>query len=142
MEELKRILGFDPEFLARDADRLFEHVRRTQGEASTIVGRAESADGRVKVEYTSQEGVRGLELDPRALRAGSADLAETIVSVIARAREDFAAQGREILAQGVAESPLGPAPLSGAGRAAEEMLDANLRGSMELVDQLRELLRK
>jgi hypothetical protein len=142
MEEFKRILGFDPEFLARDTDRLFDQVNRTREKASAIVGKAESADGRVKAEYTSQDGVRNLELDPRALRAGSAELAETIMSVIAQARADFAAQGREVLAEGVAESPITPRTLNETGKAAEQMLDESLRNSMELVEQLRGLLRK
>jgi DNA-binding protein YbaB len=142
VEDLKRILGFDPELLGRDADRLIDAVQRTGEQAAQIVGTAESADGRIKVEYTAQDGVRNLTLDPRAMRMSSGELAETIQSLIAQARADFAAQGRELVAEATATSPLAPGRLGEAGRTAEAMLDERLRESMEMAERLRGLLRR
>ncbi|TYK43633.1 hypothetical protein [Actinomadura decatromicini] len=71
MDQLEDALGFDPEKLAKDADTFFNRLRDMHQADAEITARAESADRRVAVEYSSAEGVRTLHIDPRAMRTGA-----------------------------------------------------------------------
>lgn len=65
-----------------------------------LVGSAESEDGRVRAECTVAEVPAKLEIDPRAMRLGSQDLAETISKVIREASTDLRRQMREAMNEG------------------------------------------
>ncbi|MFI7130305.1 hypothetical protein ACIBQ1_31760 [Nonomuraea sp. NPDC050153] len=134
-------LGLDPERLAADADFLFERMRRLH-ELPETVARAESKDGWVSVEYGSVSGVRGLHLDPRAMRMGSAELAETVLVLIHQARARAEADER-----GAAEELLGAGLLADGQLAAERLrtatgtLQENLERAGAAIDRVRALLR-
>ena len=71
-----------------------------------IVGRAEGADGRVVVECTPTEGLTALELDPKAMRMASADLAAAIKATIVAAGADMRSQIQRAMADvGAASMP-------------------------------------
>ncbi|MEV0618890.1 YbaB/EbfC family nucleoid-associated protein [Nonomuraea sp. NPDC050404] len=91
--DFEQALGLDPERLAADADHLFSRLSRLPDEPATA--RAESPDGWVRVTYDSRSGVRDLRLDPRAMRLESAKLAETILDLIQRARQQAETEARD-----------------------------------------------
>ncbi len=64
-------------------------VQNLRERLGTMVGRAEAADGRVKVEY-APTGLSMLEIDPRAMRMASTDLADAIKTAVRKAEADLA----------------------------------------------------
>ncbi|MCW2903553.1 MAG: hypothetical protein JWO67_5818 [Streptosporangiaceae bacterium] len=60
-----------------------------------LVGHAESSDGRVEVEW-NQDGLAKIELDPRALRMGASELAETITATAREAQKDLERRAEEV----------------------------------------------
>ncbi|MBA9002917.1 YbaB/EbfC family nucleoid-associated protein [Thermomonospora cellulosilytica] len=93
------MIDFDPEEILRASERYAEKVRRAADEMDDLVGRAESEDGRIRVEWTDEQGVAKLEIDPRALRMASTELADVIAATIGRARADLAAKADMIAAE-------------------------------------------
>ncbi|MFF4416377.1 YbaB/EbfC family DNA-binding protein [Streptosporangium sp. NPDC001559] len=81
-----------------------EELQRT---ITTLVGRAQDEDGLVAVEYAA-EGLRGLELHPKAMRLSSGELAERIKEVFAEASRDLQRQLGEAADQafGEGDNPL------------------------------------
>ena len=61
-----------------------------------LVGRAEGADGTVRVEHGSI-GLRELVIEPRAMRLPAAELASTITTALAEAEADFRRQAQQAL---------------------------------------------
>ncbi|GAA4236388.1 DNA-binding protein YbaB [Streptosporangium album] len=94
MDDFTRALGFDPEKVARDAGRLFDRMEAMHRAAADLTVRAESGDGRVAVEYSSTGGVQKIEIDPRAMRMASGELAETILDLIHQTRRDAETRAR------------------------------------------------
>lgn len=76
----------------RGAERQLDRVRDLQERLSTIVGEAESDDGRVRIECANEKGITKVHLDPRVMRMASQDLAETIAQVSQAAMADLRAK--------------------------------------------------
>jgi DNA-binding protein YbaB len=82
--------------MLRDAQRRLGQAAEVQERLKSLVGQAASADGRVKVQCTNEKGVTSIDLDPRAMRMASAELAETLVTVIQEAMTDLRTQSQSI----------------------------------------------
>ncbi|SEH02900.1 YbaB/EbfC DNA-binding family protein [Nonomuraea solani] len=80
--ELDRIMA---EFQANSQE--FSEVIGLAGE---IAGEAASPDDKVRVRVSSSGQLTALHIDPRAMRLGSRELAETIMDLSMRATEDAA----------------------------------------------------
>lgn len=94
----------------REAERSLRGFAEIKPALAELVGHAETEDGRVRAEWTS-EGLTEFELDPRAMRMPSSELAETVKQVVKDAMEDLRRQTLETL--------------QGAGVVAPEMPDLN-----------------
>ncbi|REF38037.1 YbaB/EbfC family nucleoid-associated protein [Thermasporomyces composti] len=99
------MFGFDdlPDFSLRDPAQIelaqrdqMGRLQELQERIKSLVGRAESEDGRISVAYSEPRGVHDLQLDPRALRMPSEDLAATIERLVNEARDDFRRQTAEV----------------------------------------------
>ncbi|MEV0389024.1 YbaB/EbfC family nucleoid-associated protein [Nonomuraea sp. NPDC050643] len=94
--ELDRIMA---EFQANSQE--FSEVIGLAGE---IAGEAASPDDKVRVRVSPSGQLTALHIDPRAMRLGSRELAETIMDLSQRATEDAARRLMEVtrpyLAQG------------------------------------------
>lgn len=108
MSEFGDIADFDMEKLIRFSDQYAERAQEMQNRFAALVGRATSRDGRVKVAYTTGDGVSELHIDPRAMRMRSAELAETIKTLIREATQDLHRQINELMAEtfGEENSPM------------------------------------
>jgi hypothetical protein len=82
----------DAAALDRLAGERIATAAEVQRRVAALVGRAESADRRVRAGYSAARGLCELHLDPRALRLPAADLAATILQVADAARVDLAGQ--------------------------------------------------
>ncbi|WP_345431595.1 YbaB/EbfC family nucleoid-associated protein [Actinoallomurus vinaceus] len=74
-------------------------VQEMNERLADLVGQAEAAEGRIKATYTMSGGLTGLEIDPRALRMGSKDLADTIRSTVQEAAQDLQRQVAEAMGE-------------------------------------------
>ena len=75
---------------------------------ASLVGVAESEDGRVRAESDSASGLKKLTIDPRAMRLGSEELAETITGVVVEAMADLRRQSQEAVQQVMGEKKRDP----------------------------------
>ncbi|MEU7696167.1 YbaB/EbfC family nucleoid-associated protein [Microbispora hainanensis] len=84
------LLSGDPEF-----DRIKAEFQATSRELSDVmnrigevVGEATSRDEKIRVRVSGSGQLIGLRIDPRAMRTGSQELADTIMETSRRAVED------------------------------------------------------
>jgi DNA-binding protein YbaB len=79
----------------RDVEAQMGDFGKMRESIREAVGRGEAADGQVVAEYTVEGGVSRLDLDPRAMRMGSQELAQEIRTAVNAAAADFQAKVRE-----------------------------------------------
>ncbi|MEU8247156.1 YbaB/EbfC family nucleoid-associated protein [Nonomuraea sp. NPDC048916] len=91
MQEFGDFANIDIEKLIKTADGQFARVEELQKTVATLVGRAQDEDGLVTVEFAA-EGLRELELHPKAMRLSSGELAEKIKETIRMASDDLQRQ--------------------------------------------------
>ncbi|WP_067175786.1 YbaB/EbfC family nucleoid-associated protein [Microtetraspora niveoalba] len=88
-----------------DADRVLaglqEHMSRAEEVGQRLAelrGRGEAADGHVRVEVGATGALADLYIDPRAMRLGSAALAEAIMEAVGRATTAATETADELMA--------------------------------------------
>lgn len=94
---------FDFEAILKASERQAARSQDLAEKAAELVGRAESPDGRVTVEWTDDKGLAALRIDPRALRLPAEELAELIMATARAAKDDLRTQ-----ADALAEELFGP----------------------------------
>lgn len=102
MQEFGDFANIDIDKLLKAADGQFARIEELQKTMTTVVGRAQDEDGLVTVEFGS-EGLRELELHPKAMRLGSAELADRIKQVVRDANEDLQRQVSEAMGEAFGE---------------------------------------
>ncbi|SEM05505.1 YbaB/EbfC family nucleoid-associated protein [Nonomuraea pusilla] len=98
MTEFGDFANIDIDKLLRGTDEQFAKAEQLQQEMAKVVGRAEDPDGLVTVEY-AQEGLRTLDLHPKAMRLGAAELAEKIKATIEAATADLQRGVNELMSE-------------------------------------------
>jgi DNA-binding protein YbaB len=100
--------GMDFNEVLRNSRERMAKVNEARERMAGLAGRAEAADGRIKVTCTSADPLAELEIDPRAMRMGSDELAAVIRQVSRLAREDLDRQANEIAQEvyGEDENPM------------------------------------
>ncbi|MEV7968404.1 YbaB/EbfC family nucleoid-associated protein [Sphaerisporangium sp. NPDC088356] len=96
MTEFGDFASIDVDKLLGSAQKQLAQVEELQRRTAELVGRALDKDGLVTVGYTAQ-GLHELELNPRAMRLASADLADMIKSVAREAAADLERQTHELM---------------------------------------------
>jgi DNA-binding protein YbaB len=106
----------DVDRLLDDFGAVSQHYEKIYGELADLRGHGEAADGLVRVEVAPGGALLGVDIDPRAMRLGSAALAEAIMDASAAATERATARMTEVLepvigrASGFSESLQGRLP--------------------------------
>lgn len=88
--------GMDFNEVLRNSRERMAKVTEARERMTGLTGRAESTDGRIKVASTAEDPLAELQIDPRAMRMGSEELAAAIRQVARLARTDLDRQGQEI----------------------------------------------
>jgi DNA-binding protein YbaB len=88
--------NFDVEKFLKTTEEQAKQLEELQQRAAELIGRAEDKDKLVMVEY-SQRGLHELQLNPRAMRLASADLADLIKTVTREAAHDLESKTNELL---------------------------------------------
>ncbi|MEV8633397.1 YbaB/EbfC family nucleoid-associated protein [Streptosporangium sp. NPDC051023] len=120
-------------------------MEELQKELSLLVGRAQDEDGFVTVEYAT-EGLRELELHPKAMRLSSGELAERIKEVVREAAEDLRKQAELAMDKvfGEEENPMrllgDPESIMKQVRDAERVYDRTFEDVMGELDRIRRRL--
>ena len=81
--------NLDPDAVLKEARQWTDKSAALQETMKTIEGHAKSNDGYVSVTYTASDGLRDLEINPRAMRMASQDLAAAIKETIREAMNDM-----------------------------------------------------
>lgn len=66
------------------------------GQVGDVVGEGASPDGKIRVRVTASGQLTGLQIDPRAMRLGSQELADAILEASRRATDDAARRVLEV----------------------------------------------
>jgi DNA-binding protein YbaB len=88
--------GMDFNEVLRNSRERMAKVSEARERMAGLIGRAESADGRITVASTAEDSLAELRIDPRAMRMGSEELAAAIREVARLARQDLDRQAKEI----------------------------------------------
>lgn len=145
MQEFGDFANIDIDKLLRGMDDQLAKLAKFQEAVVDCVGRAEDEDGLVKVEY-GQAGLQELELHPKAMRLGSAELADLIKTVLAEATADFQRRFTEIAGEtfGEKDNPMklasDPESLLSDIKRAEEVYDRAFTDVMGELDRIRRRL--
>ncbi|WP_165974766.1 YbaB/EbfC family nucleoid-associated protein [Nonomuraea deserti] len=95
-------------------------LERLNDQMTAVRGRGEAAQGRVVAEATQTGGLTGLTIDPRAMRLGSAALAEAILEAAGEAAREAEQAAADLVTPFIAGTPLDDSvpddPRGGRGR--------------------------
>lgn len=100
--ELGDFANVDIHKVLRDTEAHFARFEEVRKSLTTVVGRARDEDGLVTVEY-SGDGLRELELNPKAMRLSSGELAEKIKEVIRDAARDLQERVGQVMEEAFGE---------------------------------------
>ncbi|MEO3873647.1 YbaB/EbfC family nucleoid-associated protein [Nonomuraea sp. B12E4] len=143
MQEFGDFAKIDIDKLLKGADRQLALLGEFQQNVGSLVGRAQDEDGFVTVEY-GQEGVRELELHPKAMRLSSGELAELIKTALKDATDDFQKQLHEAAGElfGEEDNPMkfDPEAMTERLHAAQRMHDRAFEDVMGELDGIRRRL--
>lgn len=89
--------GQDLDGRLRDMRKAADGMRAARERLASLVGTGTAADGRVRVTWAAATGLDQLNLDPRAMRMPSQDLAAAIKSAITGAMADLRRQTAEVM---------------------------------------------
>lgn len=128
--------------ILRKAQEMAAQTNQLQERLAGLTGRAESADGLVRVACTGDDPVHEVVIDPRALRYAAADLAETLQTLIRQARVDLNQQVSDVFREQTGDA--GPMALLQNPELAQakmaqlrEMVDSASQGSSALMERMR-----
>ncbi|WP_345355660.1 YbaB/EbfC family nucleoid-associated protein [Actinoallomurus liliacearum] len=132
--------------MAGEATEYFQKARLLQERMAGITGTAVTDDGYIKVTWRDG-GIDGLEINPRAMRMGSADLAETILRLSHEARADSRRQSDAVMSDLFGtQNPAGiVADKEGLQESIDMMRDVftgAIGDSKDLIDRLQRRLRQ
>lgn len=135
---------FDFEKMLSASERNVARHEEAQRRAADLVGRAQSPDRRVTVESTGQDSLSKLELDPRAMRMSSAELAEVIMATAREAKKDLQRQGDALRNElfGADGDPMEAVPDQETIQATTEDMKAVFNGTLEDTSRLLDQMRK
>ncbi|MGH3380364.1 MAG: YbaB/EbfC family nucleoid-associated protein [Actinoallomurus sp.] len=144
MTEFGDYANINPDKLLKQAQQRVAKIGGMQERITGLVGEAESADGYVRVTYTANGGIADLELNPRAMRMASSDLAQTIKDVVQAAANDLQSKIRQEMSsafQGEGDNPMDlandPEKVKAKAEEVKGMLDGALNDALGQMDLLR-----
>ncbi|TDD48227.1 YbaB/EbfC family DNA-binding protein [Nonomuraea terrae] len=88
----------DLERVGREAEQTLARLADVQERLAAIRGSGTAADGHVVVSADSSGRIDKIQLNPRAMRLASQDLADELLRAVNAAQDDCARQARELLA--------------------------------------------
>ncbi|WP_158581686.1 YbaB/EbfC family nucleoid-associated protein [Actinomadura spongiicola] len=133
---------FDFEKILRASERQLADTEKLKSRTAELVGRAESADGRVTIGWGPSGDLAELHIDPRAMREGSEKLAEIIVEVAQAAKQDLQRQLDELTgelfgAANPADLQPDPAELKETIAGIQDLFTGGLRDANKIFEQMR-----
>ena len=106
MNEFGDFANIDVDKLLSGAQERFARMQDLQERIAELVGQGQDRDGLVRATYTSSGGLTDVTIDPRAMRKGSQELAETVKEVIREAAADLQRQVTEVTTEALGQDTL------------------------------------
>jgi DNA-binding protein YbaB len=138
MQEFGDFANIDIDKLLKGADEQFARMEEMQKSMADLVGRAQDDDGLVTVEYAA-EGIRELQLHPKAMRLSAGELAEKVKDVIAAATMDLQKQVNEVMAEVFGEEDNPMSYINDPDKAMNQIKDAEAAYNRTFDDVMGEL---
>lgn len=138
MQEFGDFANIDIDKLLKGADEQFARMEEVQKNMADLVGHAQDDDGLVTVEYAA-EGIRELQLHPKAMRLGAGELAEKVKDVIAAATMDLQKQVNEVMAEAFGEEDNPMSYINDPEKAMNQIKDAEAAYNRTFDDVMGEL---
>ncbi|ACZ90754.1 YbaB/EbfC family nucleoid-associated protein [Streptosporangium roseum] len=138
MQEFGDFANIDIDKLLKGADEQFARMEEMQKGMADLVGRAQDDDGLVTVEYAA-EGIRELQLHPKAMRLSAGELAEKVKDVIAAATTDLQKQVNEVMAEVFGEEDNPMSYINDPDKAMNQIKDAEAAYNRTFDDVMGEL---
>lgn len=117
--------ALDPQRITERVESQAQALRELQQQVRDLRGVASSDDGFITATYSNEAGFSRLDLDPKAMRMPSEDLAIEIVRVAGLARDDYNTKHAELVAQSGQSFAIDPAQASAD---MQEISQAAMRG--------------
>ncbi|MFI0350669.1 YbaB/EbfC family nucleoid-associated protein [Actinomadura sp. 9N407] len=137
----------DLEKMLKASEQHLADTNRLQERTAELIGRAESADGRVTVEWNG-EGLHRIEIDPRAMRLGADQLSELIVETSREAKADLERRSGELMKEIFGEDgdPMSAVPdqeeMQSKMDELQDMFGDTMKDTTALLEQLRRTFEK
>ncbi|MER5419547.1 YbaB/EbfC family nucleoid-associated protein [Streptosporangium roseum] len=138
MQEFGDFANIDIDKLLKGADEQFARMEEVQKGMADLVGRAQDDDGLVTVEYAA-EGIRELQLHPKAMRLSAGELADKIKDVVAAATMDLQKQANEVMAEVFGEEDNPMSYINDPDKAINQIKDAEAAYNRTFEDVMGEL---
>ncbi|OUC92967.1 YbaB/EbfC family nucleoid-associated protein [Streptosporangium minutum] len=138
MQEFGDFANIDIDKLLKGADEQFARMEEMQKSMADLVGHAQDDDGLVTVEYAA-EGIRELQLHPKAMRLSAGELAEKVKDVIAAATTDLQKQVNEAMAEVFGEEDNPMSYINDPEKAMNQIKDAEAAYNRTFEDVMGEL---
>lgn len=136
-------MEIDFEEILKASERHIAKSQELQERASAIVGRAQTDDGRIIVDWTG-DGISGLTIDPRAMRLGSDVLAAEIMKTATLAKEDQTRRQQQLREEVLGPDefdPISAIPDTEAVQSTvqqmQDMINGTVNDTSAILDQLR-----
>lgn len=132
----------DPDQLRRRQQDQLAKAEELQQRMREVTGRATSEDERIAVTFSEANGLQGLTIDPRAMRAGSEELAEQIMAVVNQAREDAVRQSNDLVQEVFGDSAPDPGKLLEQVPDFEQSMNELFEDTARMGDELTEIVER
>jgi DNA-binding protein YbaB len=141
--DVEAMLGLDMAAAVEGARRMAEQAATVQDRIAGLVGRAETPDGRVRLAFSPEKGLPELHIDPRAMRMGSEELAETIQRLVGEALADLVEQKQATAAKdGVEAAAPDPEAIGKTLDGMSDVMRMAARDATALIEQVRARLER
>lgn len=128
--------------MLRESEDKIGRLRQMQESLGELVGRATTADGKVVAEFAHGKGLTTLEIDPKAMRMPSTDLADAVKQAIHDANEDLRWKVAEAVAASGVTTTMSPEQAQAQVAAMREQLLGQGRAAAEGFDRAAALLQQ
>jgi len=143
--EFGSIENLDPDELLKQARKWSDKSAALQESMKAIEGHAQSRDGYISVTYTASAGLQELELNPRAMRMASQDLAAAIKETVREAMNDMQQKMTAAMSEVFGEfNPMemlnNPEQVTGQAKKMEESLNMSAKDALAGIEEIRRKL--
>ncbi|MGI5166774.1 YbaB/EbfC family nucleoid-associated protein [Spirillospora sp. CA-253888] len=140
------LASLNPDEVIKELRSWSDNAAAVQEKLNDVTGTATSKDGYITVTFTPQDGLRDLEINPRAMRMASSDLAAAIKEAIREATRDMQQNLQNAMSasrgsEGIQEMLKDPSKIAENAKKSQEMFDKTMKDALSGLEDLRRQLK-